>query len=82
MVTKDEIKQRLSATGEVEWMQVKDDGYHYQVTVVSNIFLGKSKLARQQWVYAKLKDYIMTGSLHALSIKTWTKEEWEKKQHG
>lgn len=81
MITNEKLEERLLQEGEVEFVQVTGDGYHYQVTVVSDVFLGKSKVARQQWVYARLKDYITTGSLHALSMKTWTKEEWEKK-HG
>lgn len=81
MISNEELEHRLVETGEVDFVQVEGDGYHYQLTVVSNAFLDKSKVARQQWVYSKLKDYITTGSLHALSMKTWTKEEWEK-SHG
>lgn len=81
MISNEELEQRLKETGEVDFVQVSGDGYHYQLTIVSNAFIGKSKVARQQWVYAKLKDYITSGSLHALSMKTWTKEEWET-NHG
>lgn len=81
MVSHEELERCLAETGEVDFVQVKGDGYHYQLTVVSNAFCDKSKLARQQWVYTKLKDYITTGSLHALSMQTWTKDEWEK-SHG
>ena len=81
MISNEELERRLVETGDVDFVQVEGDGYHYQLTIVSNAFLGKSKVARQQWVYAKLQDYITTGSLHALSMKTWTKEEWEK-THG
>ncbi|HHF7343626.1 TPA: BolA/IbaG family iron-sulfur metabolism protein [Legionella feeleii] len=81
MVSNEELERRLAETGEVDFVKVEGDGYHYQLTIVSNAFLDKSKVARQQWVYSKLKDYITTGSLHALSMKTWTKEEWET-SHG
>ena len=81
MLSNEEIEQRLKIIGDVEYVQVKGDGYHYQLTIVSDVFLGKPRVARQQWVYAQLKDYIAAGSLHALSMKTWTKNEWEK-QHG
>lgn len=81
MISNEELERRLAETGEVDFVQVEGDGYHYQLTIVSDAFLGKSKVARQQWVYAKLKDYITSGSLHALSMKTWTKEEWGK-NHG
>lgn len=81
MVSNEELERRLAETGEVDFVKVEGDGYHYQLTIISNAFLDKSKVARQQWVYSKLKDYITTGSLHALSMKTWTKEEWET-SHG
>lgn len=78
MISNEEIERRLAETGEVDFVQVEGDGYHYQLTIVSDAFLNKSKVARQQWVYAKLNEYITSGSLHALSMKTWTKEEWER----
>jgi acid stress-induced BolA-like protein IbaG/YrbA len=80
MLTNEEIEQRFKGLEEVDYIHVKGDGYHYQLTIVSDKFLGKSKVARQQWVYAQLKDYIATGSLHALSMDTWTKNEWEKQR--
>jgi acid stress-induced BolA-like protein IbaG/YrbA len=81
VLSNDQLEKRIKQADGVEYVQVTGDGYHYQLTVVSDVFVGKPKLARQQWVYAQLKDYITTGSLHALSMKTWTKTEWEK-QHG
>ena len=81
MLSNEELERCLKAVSGVDYVLVEGDGYHYQLTIVTDIFLGKSKVARQQWVYAQLKDFITTGSLHALSMKTWTKNEWEK-QHG
>ena len=81
MLSNEQLEHRLNAIGGVEYVQVKGDGYHYQLTIVSDVFLGKSKVARQQWVYAQLKDDITAGRLHALSMNTWTMNEWEK-QHG
>ena len=81
MLSNEQLEKRIISLDGVEYVQVQGDGYHYQLTVVSDVFIGKSKVARQQWVYAQLKDEITNGSLHALSMKTWTKNEWEK-QHG
>jgi acid stress-induced BolA-like protein IbaG/YrbA len=81
MLSNEQLEHRLRSVDGVEYAQVTGDGYHYQLTIVSDVFTGKSKVARQQWVYAQLKDDITTGSLHALSMKTWTKKEWEQ-QHG
>ena len=81
MLSNEEIEERIKNSGDVFYIKVEGDGYKYQLTLVSNVFLGKSKVARQQWVYAQLNDYITTGKLHAISMNTWTEEEWGK-QHG
>jgi acid stress-induced BolA-like protein IbaG/YrbA len=81
MLSNEDIEQRFKDIEDVFYVKVEGDGYKYQLTIVTDIFLNKSKVARQQWVYARLKDFITTGMLHALSMKTWTKEEWGK-QHG
>jgi acid stress-induced BolA-like protein IbaG/YrbA len=77
MLSNEQIENHLRVMEGVEYVQVTGDGYHYHLVIVSDVFSDKSKLARQQWVYAQIKDYITTGSLHALSMKTWTKNEWE-----
>ncbi|MFI4918155.1 MAG: BolA family protein [Legionellales bacterium] len=78
MLSNEEIEVRIKNSGDVFFVKVDGDGYKYQLTVVTDLFLGKSKVARQQWVYAQLNDYITTGKLHAISMKTWTKGEWEQ----
>ena len=80
MLNNDQLEHQLAAIDGVEYVNVSGDGYHYQLTIVSDVFADKSKVARQQWVYAQVRDYITTGSLHALSMKTWTKNEWEKQR--
>lgn len=81
MISNEELKRDLLANGEIDHVQVEGDGYHYNLTIVSDVFVGKSKVARQQWVYACLNDHITSGRLHAINMKTCTKAEWEK-QHG
>ena len=78
MISNEQLEQQLKQCPGVEYVAVSGDGYHYQITLVSDNFVGKPKVARQQWVYAQLQHYITAGSLHALSMKTWTLEEWEK----
>lgn len=80
MVSNEEVEQKLRSIEDVFFVKVDGDGYQYQVTVVSDVFVHKSKVARQQWVYAQLKEFITTGKLHAISMKTWTKEEWGKQR--
>lgn len=57
---------------------VKGDGSHFDAVVVGEIFAGKTLVAKQKLVYASVNEYITSGKLHALSIKTYTPAEWEK----
>lgn len=79
MISNEVVEQRLLENKEVCFVKVDGDGYHYQLIVVSDVFIGKPQVQRHQWVYGKLKDFIKTGELHALNMTTWTKDEWEKK---
>ncbi|MBA2649101.1 MAG: BolA/IbaG family iron-sulfur metabolism protein [Legionella sp.] len=81
MLSNEEIELKLKSIEGVLYVKVEGDGYQYQLTIVSDHFIDKSKVARQRWVYAQLKDYITTGKLHAISMKTWTSTEW-RQQHG
>jgi BolA protein len=47
---------------------------HFRVTVVAEAFAGKSRVQRQQLVYALLRGELDAG-LHALQLKTLTPEE-------
>ncbi|HAR67698.1 MAG TPA: BolA family transcriptional regulator [Lentisphaeria bacterium] len=55
-----------------------NDGAHLQATVVSESFVGKSRLQQQRLVMAALKE-AFSESLHALALKTYTPEEWNQK---
>jgi len=50
---------------------------HYQARIVSSAFAGKSLIEQHQLVYAALGD-AMTGPIHALALKTYTPEGWQK----
>jgi BolA protein len=47
---------------------------HFQVAVVSAVFAGKNRVARQRLVYDLLADALRTD-IHALSLTTLTPEE-------
>ncbi len=80
MISNEDLGSYLRSVEGINHVQVEGDGYHYHLTIVSDVFLDKSRVARQQWVYAILKDYITSGRLHALNMKTWTNAEWEKQR--
>jgi len=51
-----------------------DDGVHFEATVVSSSFAGKSTLQRHRLVYATLGKF-MGNEIHALGLHTSTPEE-------
>lgn len=57
-------------------VQVDGDGAHFQAVVVSEVFRDLPLLKKHQLVYGTLGNR-MQGEIHALSIKTYTPEEWE-----
>ena len=57
---------------------VKSDGSHFNITAVGACFDGLSRVKQQQLVYKPLSEYIADGSMHAISIKAYTPEAWEK----
>jgi acid stress-induced BolA-like protein IbaG/YrbA len=59
---------------------VEGDGAHFTAVVISSQFADKTRLQKQQLVNETVKTQLLDGTLHALSIKTYTPSEWEKLQ--
>jgi acid stress-induced BolA-like protein IbaG/YrbA len=57
-----------------------EDGVHFDAVVVSPDFAGKALLQRQRAVYGTLGGRLASGEIHALSLKTYTPEEWDQAQ--
>ncbi len=58
-----------------EFVNVVGDGQHFEAIIVSNEFAGKSRVQQHQVVYRALGDR-MKSEIHALSMKTFTPEQW------
>jgi acid stress-induced BolA-like protein IbaG/YrbA len=48
---------------------------------VGDSFEGLSSVKRQQRVYACINEDIVSGTIHAVSMKLYTRAEWEKAKH-
>lgn len=56
-------------------MDAKDGGEsHFQLTIVSDVFEGQGRIARQRAINAVLKDEL-AGSVHALAVRAMTAAE-------
>ena len=57
-------------------VEVTGDGSHFDAVVVSPAFAGLTPIKKQRLVMDTVKAQIASGELHALSIKTFTPEQW------
>jgi acid stress-induced BolA-like protein IbaG/YrbA len=57
-------------------VQVRFEGSHVHLRVISPAFNGLSAVKKQQLVYGALKDAIASGAIHAVHMQTLTPEEW------
>ncbi len=73
----DTIKNRISESLDVTLVEVSGEGNMFDVTVVSDTFEGKTPVKKQQMVYAAVNDWIQSGEIHALTIKTYTPQQWK-----
>ena len=56
-----------------------DDGTHFQARIVSEQFAGKTMVQQHQLVYKTLGEK-MGREIHALSMQTYSPEEWEQQR--
>ena len=72
-----EIKTMLETGLETTFVEVLgDDGRHFEATVVSPAFAGKTRVQQHQLVYQALGNK-MHNDIHALSLRTLTPEQWQ-----
>jgi acid stress-induced BolA-like protein IbaG/YrbA len=62
----------------VDVKDLKGSGDHFEARIVSTAFVGKTMVEQHQLAYAALRGVLSTGELHALVLKTFTPESWEK----
>ncbi len=75
MVTPEQIKTWIAAGLPCEHLELAGDGQHFEAVIVSAEFRGKSMVQQHQLVYKALGER-MREEIHALSMKTYTPEEW------
>jgi acid stress-induced BolA-like protein IbaG/YrbA len=73
-----DVQQKIAAGLPGAQVMVSGDGSHFEAVVVWAEFEDKTPVQKQKMVYATVNDDITSGALHALSIKAYTPEQWEK----
>lgn len=75
-MTAEQLQALIAQQLRCEHIEVQGDGRHWYATIVSDEFAGLRRIARHQRVYATLGAKMHTDEVHALSMKTFTPEEW------
>lgn len=75
-----QIEQLLAEQLQLSEVYVKAEGSHFAVTAVGEHFAGLSRVKQQQLVYSPLTAAIADGSIHAVTIKTFTPEQWRREK--
>jgi monothiol glutaredoxin len=78
-LTPDEVKQLVLQGIADATVIVEGQGCDLLITVISAQFTDLSLVKKQQLVLATLKEPLASGKLHAVSVKTYTPEEWQEK---
>ena len=82
MINDERIRQIILSHLSAEFVRVESpDQVHFSAIIVSSQFEGLSLVKRQQAIYAALIEEIRSGAVHALSLKTYTPQEWENQQN-
>lgn len=80
------LQERLETNFFPKHLEILDESHkhggnlqesHFHVILVSSKFVSLSMVKRHQDVYRTLND-LLKDRIHALSLRTYTQEEWEK----
>lgn len=79
LVAPEDVKRYIEDNLQCQHLEVIGDGHHFEAVIVSEAFVGKSRVQRHQLVYQALGDR-MREEIHALSMQTLTPEDWAQRQ--
>ncbi|MBJ7537721.1 BolA family protein [Marinomonas transparens] len=71
-----EVKALLESAINSCEVVAQGEGCNFQVVVISTVFEGLSTVKRQQLVYSHLQEAIASGAIHAVTMKTYTPEQY------
>lgn len=74
----EEVQKLIEAGMKADVVRVKGDGKHFTAIIVSTEFTHKTKIERQRLVFATLKQVLADNLLHAITLKTFTPDEWHQ----
>ena len=75
-----QLKEKLESLAPGTYAEVMDltgTQDHYQAIVVSSLFEGRIKMEQHRIVFGLLKAEVDSGEVHALTLKTFTPEQFK-----
>ncbi|MCM2971014.1 MULTISPECIES: BolA family protein [Larsenimonas] len=71
-----EVKARLEERIDECEFVIQGEGCNFQVTAIGERFAHLNRVKSQQLIYGALSEEIASGALHAITIRTYTPEQW------
>ena len=78
MVTPEQVQHYITTGPKCHHIEVKGDGRLFEAVIVSPEFSGQNMVQQHQVVYRVLGSR-MDAEIHALSMKTFSPEDWAKR---
>lgn len=80
MELNNQVEQLLRQALPLDELYIKSEGSHFEVIAVSPEFADMSRLKRQQAINGPLRELIAQNTIHALTVKTFTPEQWARER--
>lgn len=74
-----QVKELLEESIPASEVFVEGEGCDFRLTIVSDEFQDALPVKRQQMVYKHLNGMIASGEIHAISMVTKTRSEWQQR---
>ncbi len=78
MLTPEQVRDWIAQNLPCDVLEVRGDGHHFEAVIVSPEFAGLNRVRQHQRVYTALGER-MKAEIHALSMQTFSPEEWAKR---
>lgn len=73
-----EIEKLINDAIKLDELHVAFDGSQCKILAVADVFAELSRVKKQQAITAPLTQVINDGVIHAITIKTFTTEQWKR----
>ena len=74
-----EVKQCLEAALCDTEVLVEGEGCSFQLNIISDVLAGLPAIKRQQLIYSHLNAWIADGSIHAVTMKFFSRSDWAQR---